>query len=87
MVQLLLTNGADPNKVDNVSIINNEVYMHVLIVYYIYCITVLCFNLAIRDLRSKSPFLKPPIITAHAHSNAHLYLIAKLKTVSYIFME
>ena len=40
MVQLLLSNGADPNIVDNVSIINNEVYMHVLIVYYIYCITV-----------------------------------------------
>ena len=40
MVQLLLTNGADPNKVNNVSIINNKVYMHVLIVYYIYCITV-----------------------------------------------
>ena len=38
VVQLLLTNGADPNKVNNVSIINNEVY--VLIVYYIYCITV-----------------------------------------------
>ena len=40
MVQLLLTNGADPNKVNDVSIINNEVCMHVLIVYYIYCITV-----------------------------------------------
>ena len=34
----------------------------------------------------KMPFLKPPIINAHAHSNAHVHQIAKLKTTNYIFM-
>ena len=43
--------------------------------------------LAIGDLKSKSPFLKPPIINAHAHSNAHVKQITKLKTVNYIFMR
>ena len=35
--------------------------------------------LAIGDLRSKSPLLKPPIINAHAHSNTCEPQIAKLK--------
>ena len=40
----------------------------------------------IGDLRSRSPLLKLPIINAHAHSNAHVHQIAKLKTGNYIFM-
>ena len=44
------------------------------------------FILAIGDLRSKSPFLKPPIINVHAHSNARVHQIAKFKTANYIFM-
>ena len=44
------------------------------------------FILVIGDLRSKLPFLKLPIINAHAHSNARAHQIAKLKTVNYNFM-
>ena len=44
------------------------------------------FIVAIGDLRSKSPLLKPPIINAHAHNNARVHQITKLKTANYIFM-
>ena len=44
------------------------------------------FIVAIGDLRSKLPLLKPPIINAHAHSNARVHQITKLKTANYIFM-
>ena len=44
------------------------------------------FILAIGDLRSKSPLLKPPIINEHAHSNTHVQQIIRLKTTNYIFM-
>ena len=43
------------------------------------------FILEIGDLRSKSPLLKLPIINAHAHSNARVHQIAKLRTAKYIF--
>ena len=43
------------------------------------------FILTIGDLRSKSPLIKPPIINAHAHCNARVHQIAKLKTTNYIF--
>ena len=43
--------------------------------------------LAIGDLRSKSPLLKLPIINTHAHSNAHVHQITKLKIANYICME
>ena len=35
VASILLSNGADPNKRNDVSIINNEMY--ILIVYYMYC--------------------------------------------------
>ena len=35
----------------------------------------------------KWQILKPPNINAHAHSNAHVHQIAKLKTLKYIFMR
>ena len=43
--------------------------------------------MAIGDLRSKSPLLKPPIINVHAHSNARVHQITKLKTANYILWE
>ena len=43
--------------------------------------------LVIGDLRSKSQLLKPPIINMHAHSNARVHQIAKLKTANYILLE
>ena len=43
--------------------------------------------MAIGDLRSKSQLLKPPIINVHAHSNACVHQIAKLKTTNYILWE
>ena len=43
------------------------------------------FILAIGDLRSKLPLLKPPIINVHAHSNARVHQITKLKTAYYTF--
>ena len=45
------------------------------------------FVLAIGDLRSKSPLLKPPITNVHAHSNTSVHQVAKLKSTNYIFME
>ena len=44
------------------------------------------FILTIGDLSSKSPLLKPLIINAHAHCNACVHQIVKLKTTNYIFM-
>ena len=44
------------------------------------------FILAIGDLRLKLPLLKPPIINAHAHTNACVHQITRLKTINYIFM-
>ena len=46
------------------------------------------FILAIIDLRSKSPLLKPVVINAHAHNNTRVYQITKLKkkTTNYILM-
>ena len=43
------------------------------------------FYLAIGDLRSKFPLLKPPIINVHAHSNTRVHQIAKLKSVKQHF--
>ena len=35
--------------------------------------------MAIGNLRSKSPLLKPPIINAHAHSNTRVHQITNYK--------
>ena len=41
------------------------------------------FIVVIGDLRSKSPLLKLPNINAHAHSNARVHQVAKLKTTKW----
>ena len=45
------------------------------------------FNLAIGNMRSKSPLLKAPIINTHAHSNTRVHQVNKLKTTNYILWE
>ena len=40
------------------------------------------FIVTIGDLRSELPLLKSQIIKVHAHSNAHVHHITKLKTAN-----
>ena len=67
----------------------------VVLIRYNNCTTVVLYSaliwqsfilVIIGDLKSKSPLLKHPIINVHAHNNARVHKIAKLKTANYIFM-